>query len=149
MLKLEGELLTFVNSTEDPKPPILVLPPRSSYQRQIAYRLSARFKLQKATPAQEKEALAAAGMGDGDEKKASTANGGEITNDHLFLVHTYTNISLQTFCYTVSMFRVFYVLCFILRSVVGQNQSGGPGASVFPSRAAARAAHKRVMTFDL
>eukprot|EP00752_Nemacystus_decipiens_P014554 g12962.t2 len=62
VLKLESELVAFVTSEKDPKPPHLVLPPRSSYQRLIAYRLSARFKLQKATAAQEKEAFIAAGM---------------------------------------------------------------------------------------
>lgn len=63
--------MAFVASKEDPKPPNLVLPPRSSYQRLIAYRLSARFKLQKATPAQEREAITAAGM------DPATTNGGE------------------------------------------------------------------------
>lgn len=83
MLKLESELVAFVTGTEDPKPPHLVLPPRSSYQRLIAYRLSARFKLQKATPAQEKAAIAAeaeaagAGGGDVDGQKNAIANGGE------------------------------------------------------------------------
>lgn len=71
MLKLESDLVAFVNSKENPKPPHLVLPPRSSYQRRIAYRLSARFKLQKATAAQEREAIIAAGM------DPATTNGGE------------------------------------------------------------------------
>ncbi|CAM9437505.1 unnamed protein product [Ectocarpus sp. 13 AM-2016] len=62
VLKLEGELVAFVTTKEDPKPPHLVLPPRSSYQRLIAYRLAARFKLQKANAAQEREAIVAAGM---------------------------------------------------------------------------------------
>lgn len=73
MLKLESELVAFVTSKEDPKPPHLVLPPRSSYQRLIAYRLSARFKLQKATAVQEREAIIAAGM------DPATTNGGEKT----------------------------------------------------------------------
>lgn len=72
MLKLESELVAFVTTKEDPKPPHLVLPPRSSYQRLIAYRLSARFKLQKATAAQEREAIIAAGM------DPATTNGGEL-----------------------------------------------------------------------
>ncbi|CBN79705.1 conserved unknown protein [Ectocarpus siliculosus] len=62
VLKLEGELVAFVTNMEEPKPPHLVLPPRSSYQRLIAYRLAARFKLQKANAAQEREAIVAAGM---------------------------------------------------------------------------------------
>lgn len=66
--------MAFVTTKEDPKPPHLVLPPRSSYQRLIAYRLSARFKLQKATPEQEKEAIAATEQGTGVERSTS-ANG--------------------------------------------------------------------------
>ncbi|CAN0187990.1 unnamed protein product, partial [Hapterophycus canaliculatus] len=62
VLKLENELIAFVATKEDPKPPHLVLPPRTSYQRQVAYRLAARFKLKKATAAQEKAAIVAAGM---------------------------------------------------------------------------------------
>lgn len=76
MLKLEAELVDFVTTKEDPKPPHLVLPPRSSYQRLIAYRLSARFKLQKATPVQEKEAIGASGMAGVGQKAAAAANGG-------------------------------------------------------------------------
>lgn len=54
--------MAFVTTKEEPKPPHLVLPPRSSYQRLIAYRLAARFKLQKANAAQEREAIVSAGM---------------------------------------------------------------------------------------
>lgn len=61
VLKLEDELTCFVTA-KDSKPHI-VLPPRSSYQRLIAYRLAARFKLLKATAAQEREAIATTGNG--------------------------------------------------------------------------------------
>ncbi|CAM9726496.1 unnamed protein product, partial [Choristocarpus tenellus] len=47
LLKLERELTEFVQAEGGPQR--LELPPRSSYQRLIAYRLASRFKLQKAS----------------------------------------------------------------------------------------------------
>lgn len=61
VLKLEDELRCFVMAKESK--PHIVLPPRSSYQRLVAYRLALRFKLQKPTPVQEREAIATTGNG--------------------------------------------------------------------------------------
>lgn len=79
VLKLEDELVAFVTGQE--RKPHLVLPPRSSYQRLIAYRLCARFKLQKATASQEREALMANGfpptVGTASAPKNIMGNGGD------------------------------------------------------------------------